>query len=104
MTMEERMREVASCKWVSEVIPNAPADGIPEEFIKEHNIHCCVYGEEYNTPTDHYYAVPRKLGIAKTAPRTGGMSTSEIIKRIQSCSADEMAAKDKLNPNKKSVQ
>lgn len=96
MTTEERCREVASCRFVSEVISGSPCDGLTEAFLTKHNIHVVVCGEEYNKPDDKYYAVPRKLGILKTAPRTDGMSTSILIKRIQAANAEELVAKDKL--------
>jgi cytidyltransferase-like protein len=103
MTLDERCTEVSSCRWISDVIPGAPANGLTEEFLREHNIHVVVYGEEYDTPTDHYYAAARKLGIGVTAPRTPGMSTSEIIRRIASSEGDALAAKDKQNSNKKQI-
>jgi hypothetical protein len=42
------------------------------------------------------------MGIGVTAPRTPGMSTSEIIRRIVSSGAS-FEGKDKLDPNKKGV-
>lgn len=104
MTTDERVTEVQSCRWVSQVIRGAPSKGLTVDFLREHNIHVVCYGEEYNTPTDHYYAAARELGIGVTAPRTPGMSTSEIIRRITSSDSDSLSAKDKANPNKKSVQ
>lgn len=96
MTMQERCEVVQACKYVYKVIPNAPckAGDLTEEFIKKHNIHIVAYGEEYNTPTDKYYEVPRRLGIARTIPRTDGMSTSELIKRILARGKDAKAASD----------
>merc|ERR1712146_600925 len=103
MTLDERCTEVRSCRWVSQAIPSAPANGLTEEFLKEHNIHVVCYGEEYDTPTDHYYAAARKMGIGVTAPRTPGMSRSEIIRRISQADGGALEAKDKQNPNKKAV-
>jgi hypothetical protein len=34
-------------------------------------------------PTDPYYGYVRKIGIAKPLPRTQGLSTSDLIARIQ---------------------
>eukprot|EP01063_Lacrimia_lanifica_P000167 TRINITY_DN1006_c1_g2_i1.p1 TRINITY_DN1006_c1_g2~~TRINITY_DN1006_c1_g2_i1.p1 ORF type:complete len:595 (+),score=268.47 TRINITY_DN1006_c1_g2_i1:57-1841(+) len=97
MTHEERCQAVAACRYVSRVIPNAPCDGLPKEFIEEHNIHLVVCGEEYyNNPNDKYYKVPREMGILQKAPRTDGISTSELIRRIQEIPSDDLAAKDKL--------
>eukprot|EP00928_Gymnodinium_smaydae_P074814 TRINITY_DN5782_c0_g1_i3.p1 TRINITY_DN5782_c0_g1~~TRINITY_DN5782_c0_g1_i3.p1 ORF type:complete len:532 (-),score=81.95 TRINITY_DN5782_c0_g1_i3:186-1727(-) len=94
MTAAERCAEVASCKCVTKVIPNAPCFGMTEEFIKKHKIHICAFGQEYlerypNPDDDPYYKVPRKMGIAVPMSRTEGLSTSDLIKRIQSRAADE---------------
>jgi cytidyltransferase-like protein len=97
MTTQERVDEVRLCKYVSEVIPNSPVSGVTEEMIHYYNIHIVVCGEEYNTPTDTYYAVPRRLGILRTVPRTPGISTSVLIARIRAASDDSVEAKDKKN-------
>ncbi|KAG8339093.1 putative CDP alcohol phosphatidyltransferase Cytidylyltransferase like [Trypanosoma vivax] len=96
MTTAERVNEVRMCKFVSQVIPNTPVTGVTEEMIKRLNIHVVVCGDEYDRDDDPYYAVPRRLGILRTAPRTKGISTSVIIARIRDASDEELAAKDKL--------
>eukprot|EP00754_Rhynchopus_humris_P035018 Rhum_TRINITY_DN16593_c0_g1::Rhum_TRINITY_DN16593_c0_g1_i1::g.163762::m.163762 len=99
MTHDERCVEVAACKYVTKVIPNAPCDGLSREFLLKHNIHVVVCGEEYFlNPNDKYYKVPREMGILAAAPRTGGMSTSELINRVVEVAQDPdaLAAKDKL--------
>jgi cytidyltransferase-like protein len=96
MTTEERCREVAACKYVTQVIPGSPLVQT-EEFLKKHNIHVVVIGEEYDFPEDKYYAVPRRMGMIRTAPRTSGMSTSVLIDRIRAADAAELAPKDKLS-------
>eukprot|EP00211_Chloroparvula_japonica_P002175 CAMPEP_0119126390 /NCGR_PEP_ID=MMETSP1310-20130426/5334_1 /TAXON_ID=464262 /ORGANISM="Genus nov. species nov., Strain RCC2339" /LENGTH=470 /DNA_ID=CAMNT_0007116549 /DNA_START=138 /DNA_END=1547 /DNA_ORIENTATION=- len=78
----ERAEAVRACKYVHDVIPNAPCTGLTEEFIREHNIHIVAHGEEYDKPEDIYYAVPRKMGITRILPRTQGMSTSVLIARV----------------------
>jgi glycerol-3-phosphate cytidylyltransferase-like family protein len=94
MTHQERCNEVLGCKFVDEIIPNAPAFGLTKEFIKEHDIHIVCYGEEYDKPDDLYYKAARDLGIAQTLPRTGGISTSDLIKRIRSRTDESLEAKD----------
>eukprot|EP01139_Manchomonas_bermudensis_P005964 Amastigsp_a176110_7.p1 type:complete len:179 gc:universal Amastigsp_a176110_7:645-109(-) len=84
MTAAERERSVAGCKYVYKVIPNAPCTGLTEEFLRQHNIHVVVHGAEYDRPDDHYYHVPRVLGMTRVLPRTEGISTSDLIKRIRS--------------------
>jgi cytidyltransferase-like protein len=88
MTAEERCAEVEACKAVTKVIPNAPCFGITKEFLDEHQIHVVAYGQEYlerypDPKDDPYYRVPREMGIARPLPRTQGLSTSDLIRRIQ---------------------
>jgi choline-phosphate cytidylyltransferase len=77
----ERCDTVAVCKYVTEVIPNAPLV-MDEDFLKKHNIHLVVCSDEYDDPNDRYYAVPRRLGLLKVLPRTAGISSSELMKII----------------------
>ncbi|CAK9112208.1 unnamed protein product [Durusdinium trenchii] len=88
MTAAEREAQVLGCKDVDRVIPNALCFGMTEEFLKEHDIHVCAVGQEYfdrypNPDDDPYYKVPRKMGIAVPLPRFEGLSTSELIQRVQ---------------------
>ncbi|KAL3790315.1 hypothetical protein HJC23_002941 [Cyclotella cryptica] len=88
MTHDERCAEVEACKSVTKIIPNCPCFGLTKEFLDYHQIHVVAFGEEYlerypNPDDDPYYAVPRKMGIARPLPRTKGLSTSDLIKRIQ---------------------
>ena len=95
MTAAERCAEVEMCKAVTKVIPDAPCFGITREFLDEHQIHVVAYGQEYlerypDPKDDPYYRVPREMGIARPLPRTEGLSTSDLIRRIQKAqSADE---------------
>lgn len=97
MSASERESEVSSCKCVTKVIPNAPCFGLTEEFIRKHRIHVVAFGMEYeerypDPATDPYYKVPRQMGIAKPMPRTAGLSTSELISRIQARGTDQKKA------------
>ena len=86
MTFEERCQFVNLLEPVHKVIQSAPLTGITRDFIKEHNIHHVVYSEEYDNPENplyDYYEIVRQLNIGTTIPRTDGISTSDIIKRVQ---------------------
>mmetsp|Transcript_45493 Transcript_45493/g.73295 ORF Transcript_45493/g.73295 Transcript_45493/m.73295 type:complete len:516 (-) Transcript_45493:344-1891(-) len=98
MTTEERCKEVDSCKAVYKAI-SLPDDysktGLTKEFIRKHNIHIVAHGWEYDpaNPTfakrlaageTDYYGIPRSMDICRTFPRTEGISTSDLIKRIVS--------------------
>lgn len=95
MTHAERCAEVEGCKAVTKVIPNSPCFGLTQEFLDEHQIHVVAYGEEYlerwpDPEDDIYYGYVRKIGIARPLPRTKGLSTSDLIRRIQNAApADE---------------
>lgn len=99
MSSAERCAEVEACKAVTKVIPDAPCFGLTKEFLDRHQIHVVAYGEEYlerypDPKDDPYYRVPREMGIARPLPRTQGLSTSDLIRRIQKA----RLADDKKSP------
>ena len=81
MNTKERVASVKVCKGVDEVIEDAPLI-TDEKFLSDHNIHIVAHSTEYDTIDDKYYVVPRRLGITRVMPRTDGISTSELIKRV----------------------
>jgi len=81
MSHSERCETVRKCKYVDQVVPNAPLV-IDEEFIREHDIDLVICSEEYDSPDDEYYAAPRKMGILVVKPRKDGISTSELRGRL----------------------
>ena len=95
MSHAERCAEVAACKAVTKVIPNAPCFGLTQAFLDRHQIHVVAFGEEYlerwpDPKDDIYYGYVRSIGVARPMPRTKGLSTSDLIRRIQnSAPADE---------------
>ena len=98
LTMEERVGSVAACRYVDEVLPNAPSV-TDREWIEKHNIHLVVHGSDYSPEElNETHAVPIEMGIFRTVPYTNGISTSEIIRRIredvnldQACRSQEPA-------------
>lgn len=74
---EERAQTVEHCKCVGEVIRNAPLT-FDEKFLKDNRIDCVVCSDEYDSPTDKYYAVARKAGILHVLGRTDGISSTTI--------------------------
>ena len=100
MTTAERVAEVTALAHVSRVVRGAPCFGQTEQFLRDEGIDVVVVGDEYMqkpVEEDKYYHVPRRMGIAVAAPRTGGISTSELIARIGARSASDLAAKDKAS-------
>jgi len=82
MTLDERCAIVATSKYVHKVIRDSPGNGLDEQFIIKNKIHIVCHSWEYDKPDDHYYAVPRSMGITRVTPRTEGVSTSALIKRV----------------------
>lgn len=83
LSMEERMISVGSCRYVDEVLPNAPLK-ITKEWIEEHNIDLVVHGDDFeDDKMAYYYEVPIAMDIFRTVPYTKGVSTEQLIKRIR---------------------
>ena len=82
LTMEERVNSVEACRFVDEVLPNAPFI-IDRPWIDEHNIEMVVRGDDMpQDRLEYFYKVPMDMGIFRTVPYTAGISTTEIIRRI----------------------
>ena len=80
--MEERVNSVGACRFVDEVLPNAPFI-IDRPWIDEHNIEIVVRGDDMpKDRLEYFYKVPMDMGIFRTVPYTAGISTTEIIRRI----------------------
>jgi cytidyltransferase-like protein len=83
MTMDERIGVVGACRYVDEVIPDAPLS-ISEEWISRHRIDLVAHGDDLDPEqSEMMYAVPAAMGILRTVPYTAGISTSEILSRLR---------------------
>jgi cytidyltransferase-like protein len=83
LTMEERVRVVAACRHVDEVVPDAPLT-IDADWIERHEIDLVVHGDDLDEEAlTLMYSVPRGLDMLRLVPYTSGISTSEIIRRIR---------------------
>ena len=82
LTMEERVNIVGACRFVDEVLPNAPFI-IDRPWIDEHNIEIVVRGDDMlQERLEYFYSVPIAMEIFRTVPYTEGISTTEIIRRV----------------------
>ena len=82
-TLEERVKSVAGCRWVDEVIPDAPWKFDPT-WISTYNIDLVVHGDDFSQEQiEYYYAVPLELGIFRAIPYTSGISTTDVIRRCK---------------------
>ncbi len=84
LTMEERVASVTGCRYVDEVLPNAPLM-VDRPWIEKYNIDLVVHGDDYlQEQQEYYYKVPIEMGIFRTVAYTQGISTTEIIRRCKS--------------------
>jgi cytidyltransferase-like protein len=87
MRMDERLRVVEACRYVDEVIPDAPLS-LSEEWLRRHRIDLVAHGDDLDSGIlQTMYTVPHRLGIFRTIPYTTGISTSDILARV----ADSLA-------------
>ena len=83
LNMEERVASVAGCRYVDEVVPDAPWI-MDAAWIEEHKIDLVVHGDDYSQDEiAHIYAVPISMGIFRTVSYTPTISTTEIIRRCK---------------------
>ncbi|KFK22438.1 hypothetical protein AALP_AAs38924U000100 [Arabis alpina] len=85
MTESERYESLRHCKWVDEVIPDAPWV-LTKEFLDKHKIDYVAhdalpYADASGAGNDVYEFV-KSIGKFKETKRTEGISTSDIIMRI----------------------
>jgi glycerol-3-phosphate cytidylyltransferase-like family protein len=81
--MKERVDTVSSCRYVDEVIPDAPLI-VDQEWITTHRIDLVVHGDDFSEKMEQLcYKIPIDLGIFRLVPYTSEISTTEIIKRIE---------------------
>ncbi|KAL5773667.1 hypothetical protein ACOSQ2_013591 [Xanthoceras sorbifolium] len=85
MTAKERYESLRHCRWVDEVIPDAPWV-VTREFLDKHQIDYVAhdalpYADASGAGKDVYEFV-KSVGKFKETKRTDGISTSDIIMRI----------------------
>eukprot|EP00879_Flechtneria_rotunda_P000311 GHRR01000402.1.p1 GENE.GHRR01000402.1~~GHRR01000402.1.p1 ORF type:complete len:429 (+),score=156.39 GHRR01000402.1:273-1559(+) len=85
MTEDERYESVRHCKWVDEVLKDAPWV-ITKEFLDKHNIDFVAHDDlpyaDNSGQADDVYGPVKALGKFKATQRTEGVSTSDLILRI----------------------
>ncbi|CAG8573377.1 9150_t:CDS:2 [Dentiscutata heterogama] len=79
----ERAESLRHCKWVDEVIENAPWI-IDKDFLETHKIDYVAHDDlpYASEDTDDVYAFVKDQGRFLPTKRTDGISTSDIITRI----------------------
>jgi choline-phosphate cytidylyltransferase len=80
---EQRCETLRHCKWVDEVISDAPWQ-VTLDFLKEHEIDYVAHDDlpYASAGADDIYKPVKELGMFLTTQRTDGISTSDIITKI----------------------
>jgi cytidyltransferase-like protein len=82
MTLEERVAVVRACRYVDEVVPDAP-DVVTMAFVRQHDIGVVVHGNDVSDEAiTAVYAEVAAAGMLRLIPRTTGVSTTELIRRV----------------------
>jgi ethanolamine-phosphate cytidylyltransferase/choline-phosphate cytidylyltransferase len=96
LTMEERIESVRSCRWVDEIIPNAPLV-VTVEYMEEHGIDIVVHGDDQLPEASRAsYGAAMDQGKYRTVPYTAAISTSGIIRRVLD-RGNELKTKKEVN-------
>ncbi|KXN72542.1 hypothetical protein CONCODRAFT_77727 [Conidiobolus coronatus NRRL 28638] len=83
MNDQERYESLRHCKWVDEVIENAPWT-VDQEFLDLHQIDYVAHDDipYKSADADDVYAFVKQSGRFLPTERTEGVSTSDLITRI----------------------
>lgn len=87
MTLAERVAVIEACRYVDEVIPDAPFR-LTQDFLDEHAITSVVHGDDL-TPegAEDIYGPAVAAGRLVHVARTGGISTTQLIQRVLDANA-----------------
>ena len=93
MPEPERFEQLRGCKFVDEVIRDAPYELTKEwvdKLVREYGIDYIVHGDDACLTADgkDAYAYAKELGLFKTVKRTEGVSTTDIVGRMLLCSKE----------------
>jgi len=85
MTHAERLEAARHCRWVDEVVAEAPWV-IDDAFLKKYEIDYIAHDEDAYASAGHddVYGYVKSLGKFIPTRRTPGVSTSELLERIVS--------------------
>ncbi len=82
MTLAERVAVIESCRYVDEVVADAPFR-VTQDFLDEHAITTVVHGDDLSPEgAESIYGPAVAAGRFVYVPRTGGISTTALIQRV----------------------
>lgn len=83
MTLDERVTVIAACRYVDEVIPDSPYRQT-QEFLDEHRLALVVHGDDLGSDgIADVYGPVHEAGLLRLVPRTGDISTTDLIARVR---------------------
>lgn len=88
MSLPERVAVIEACRYVDEVLPDAPFR-LTQEFLDEHELALVVHGDDLDgAAAADLYGPAVKSGRYRSVPRSENISTTELIARVGSRSAE----------------
>jgi len=92
MLERERYEAVRACKWVDEVVEDAPYIS-QLEVMDKYGCTFCIHGDDISTTLDgeDTYGLVKAAGRFRTIPRTQGVSTTQIVGRMLLLTTDHHA-------------
>ena len=82
MTLAERVAVIEACRYVDEVIADAP-DRLTREFLDDHDLALVVHGDDVGSDIE-VYRPAAETGRLRLVPRAGSISTTDLIARVRS--------------------
>ena len=87
MTLAERVAVIESCRYVDQVVEDAPLQ-VTEEFLAAHGITTVVHGDDLSPQGAEFaYGPAAAAGKLAYVRRTGGISTTQLIQRVLDAAA-----------------
>ncbi|KAH9808679.1 ethanolamine-phosphate cytidylyltransferase [Melampsora americana] len=83
LSQSDRVKLISGCRWVNEVIQDAPYN-TSLDFINQYSINYVAHGDDITTDSDGLdtYRYVKEAGIYLEFKRTLGVSTTDAITRI----------------------
>jgi ethanolamine-phosphate cytidylyltransferase len=80
---KDRYEAVRACKWVDEVVEDAPYV-TAVEYLDKYGCDFCVHGDDVTTTADgaDCYSLVKSANRYRECKRTGGVSTSDLVSRM----------------------
>lgn len=83
MSLAERVGVIEACRYVDEVIPDAPLR-LSAEFLTGHDLDLVVHGDDLGEEAAvDVYGPAVETGRLRIVPRSEGVSTTELITRVR---------------------